>query len=86
MAQAWQYAITPGEEVKALLEAVDGNLMTLAEAVAEYTGEDCEETLTARSEERKMERELDIVPPKTVKAESKPASSGPVKTAGKAAA
>ena len=86
MAQAWQYAITPGEEVDALLKAVDGNLMTLAEAVAEHTGEDCEETLTERGREREIERELNIVPPQTTKLEMKSTPAPQKATAGKAAA
>lgn len=57
---AWSYAITPGEEVKANIEAVRHNQKTLADVVAENGG-DLEEVLDQREREMQMQRERDIV-------------------------
>lgn len=61
-APAWPYAITPGEEVKANIAAVDSNQRTLASVVAE-TGEDLEEVLEQRKREMELQRGYDILPP-----------------------
>ena len=59
---AWQYAITPGEELNALVNAVNENLMTKADAIASRGG-DLESVFKQRAAERKMERDMEIVPP-----------------------
>lgn len=61
--QAWPYSVAPGEEVDALLKAVDGNLLTKAKAEARYSGGKWNRTKRIRQAERKDERDLDIVPP-----------------------
>lgn len=58
----WGYAITPGEEVKAKILAVENNFTTLADILAEDQL-DLEEVLPQRAKERQLERELEIVPP-----------------------
>ena len=66
---AWSYAITPGEEVNANIEAVNNNQKTLAAVVAE-SGEDLEEVLAQRKIEVAMQRDAEILPPDIVKAEA----------------
>lgn len=65
--QAWPFSIAPGEEIGALLDAVDGNLTTKAEAVARYNGGKLKNVYADRSRECKSERELEIVPPQVQK-------------------
>jgi len=68
-APAWPYAITPGEEIKANIEAVDNNQRTLASVVAE-TGEDLEDVLEQRKREMQMQRDYDILPAETKTADA----------------
>jgi lambda family phage portal protein len=65
---AWSYALTPGEEIKANVDAVNNNQKTLAAVVAE-SGEDLEEVLDQREREMKMQRDKDILPPELAAAE-----------------
>lgn len=65
----WSYAITPGEEVNAVVTAIDNNLMTLADALAEGQ-QDLEEVVAQRAIEREMERQNNIVPSDMADAES----------------
>lgn len=60
-APAWPFAITPMEEIKAAIMAVDENIRTKASVCAEYGG-DLEEVFEQRRIEREMEREFDIDP------------------------
>lgn len=69
---AWPYAITPGEEIKANIEAVNNNQRTLASVVAE-TGEDLEEVIEQRAREMQLQRDADILPPAVLTAESQAA-------------
>lgn len=85
MAPAWEYAVNPGEEVTAYTNAVNENFMTRAQATAEYSGEDFEDTAVERGKEREIERQLKIVPPATAKLEMQPAAPA-AKPAGKVAA
>lgn len=62
--QAWAYSITPGEEINALLAAVDGNLIDKATAQAALNGGNWKHTKKLRAIERQDERDLDIVPPR----------------------
>ena len=73
---AWQYAITPGEELNALVNAVNENLMTKADAIASRGG-DLEHVFKQRQIERKAERDMDIVPPdvEQVEAQAQAATS-----------
>lgn len=57
----WAYVITPGEEIKAAVDAVDNNLRTKASVVGEF-GEDLEDVFAERKKERQMERDMDIEP------------------------
>lgn len=57
----WSYAINPAEETKARLMAVDGNLNTLANELAEDQL-DLEEVYAQRAIEREMERQSNIRP------------------------
>jgi lambda family phage portal protein len=66
----WSYAINPSEEVKARLMAVDGNLSTLANELAEDQM-DLEEVIAQRIIEREMERQGNIRPNSTADADSK---------------
>ena len=67
--EKWSYAITPGEEVKAIVTAIENNLMTQADALAE-SQQDLEEVYEQRKREREMERSLDIVPNNTAQVEN----------------
>lgn len=60
-APKWSYALTPGEEVDAKVTAIDNNLQTLADALAEDQL-DLEQVVTQRAKERQMERENGIEP------------------------
>lgn len=66
---AWSYAITPGEEIKATLTAIDGNLMTLEDALGE-TQQDLEEVVAQRIIEREMIRQGNIMPNDVAEAEA----------------
>lgn len=66
----WSYAINPAEEVKARLMAVDGNLSTLANELAEDQM-DLEEVIAQRIIEREMERQGNIRPNANADADSK---------------
>lgn len=63
----WSYAITPGEETGAIVTAIDNNLMTLSDALAEDQ-QDFEEVMERRKVERQAERDMDIVPNDVVQA------------------
>lgn len=65
----WSYAINPAEEVKARLMAVDGNLSTLANELAEDQM-DLEEVIAQRIIEREMERQGNIRPNANAEADS----------------
>lgn len=66
----WSYAINPAEETKARLMAVDGNLNTLANELAEDQL-DLEEVYAQRAIEREMERQSNIRPNSSAEADSK---------------
>lgn len=66
---AWSYALTPGEEIKANIDAVNNNQKTLAAVVAE-SGEDLEEVLEQRAKEMKLQRDGEILPPDVATAEA----------------
>lgn len=66
---AWPYAVTPGEEVKAKIAAVNNNLMTLEDAIGEDGG-DMEQRLLQRQKELKMQRDMNILPPDIQQAEA----------------
>jgi lambda family phage portal protein len=68
-APAWPFSITPGEEIKAAVLAVDENIRTKASVCAEYGG-DMEEVFEQRREERRKEKEFGIDP---ITSEIKPA-------------
>jgi capsid protein len=68
-APAWPFSITPGEEIKAAVLAVDENIRTKASVCAEYGG-DMEEVFEQRREERRKEKEYGIDP---ITSEIKPA-------------
>lgn len=68
-APAWSYAITPGEEIKANIDAVNNNQKTLAAVVAE-SGEDLEEVLAQRKLELEQQRSFEILPPDVSRAEA----------------
>lgn len=63
----WGYSITPGEEVNAKVTALENNLITLADALAEDQL-DYEEVLTQREFERTQERDKRITPPGLIQA------------------
>lgn len=65
----WSYALTPGEEVKARLMAVDGNLTTMAAELSEDQL-DLEEVYAQRAIEREMERKGNILPNSVAEAEA----------------
>jgi lambda family phage portal protein len=77
---AWPYAITPGEEIKANIEAVNNNQRTLASVIAE-TGEDMEDVLDQRAREMQLQRDRDILPPE-VKTVDVAAEAATAKAAG----
>lgn len=58
----WSYAITPGEEVRALREAVDGNLTTQEAATAQYSGMDSDEVIPQRGKELEAQRKANCLP------------------------
>jgi capsid protein len=59
--QRWSYALTPGEEIKAKVTAIENNLATVADTLAEDQ-QDLEVVFKQRAKERSMERENEIVP------------------------
>lgn len=61
MPPAWEYAINPGEEVKAKLAAINGNLATLADTLAEDQL-DYEEVMETRQEEVADQTKKKILP------------------------
>lgn len=65
----WSYAINPAEETKARLMAIDGNLSTLANELAEDQL-DLEEVMAQREVEREMERQKNIRPNASAEADS----------------
>lgn len=65
----WSYALTPGEEVNAIVTALDNNLTTLAKELSENQ-EDLEEVLAQRIIEREMERQGNIRPNAVAETES----------------
>lgn len=70
------YAITPGEEVNAKVTAIDNNLATLADTLAEDQL-DLEEVIPQRVKERQMERDGKIVPTAMAQAEAQTAAMSP---------
>lgn len=66
----WQYAITPGEEVRALKEAVDAMLTTQEAATAQYSGMDLDEVIPQRGKEMEAARQAGCLPPKDKLAEA----------------
>ena len=70
--QQWPFSISPLEEVTATLRAVDGNLTSKREAIARYNGGKWKKIVAERAEERRMEREQEIIPPDTEKIELLP--------------
>jgi lambda family phage portal protein len=67
-APKWSYSLTPGEEVSAKVMAIDNNLETLADVLAEDQY-DLEEVLAQRQKERATEREFNILPTKVTQVE-----------------
>lgn len=63
--RSWQW-VDPLKEIKALREAQEANIETLAGQVAETTGEDLETTLVQRAYEINLMRQLGILPPEKV--------------------
>jgi lambda family phage portal protein len=55
--------VDPLKEIKANILAIQHNISTLSATTAEMGGGDSESNLQQRASERKMERELDIIPP-----------------------
>lgn len=70
-APRWSYALTPSEEVNAIVTAIDNNLMTKADALSEMQL-DFEEVAEQRQFERTVEREKGIESNETMAAESTP--------------
>jgi lambda family phage portal protein len=66
----WSYAINPGEEVKALLAAVQGNLTTQEAATNQYSGMDLEEVIPQRGYELDEQRAAGCLPPDVQAAEA----------------
>lgn len=85
MAPAWGYAVNPVQEVQALVQARNENLITGSQATAEYSGEDYEATVEERAREREAEREADVVPPSLVQPVQSAKKDKPLKVAGKVA-
>lgn len=65
----WSYAITPGEEVRALKEAVDGNFISQEAATAQYSGADLDELIPQRGRELDSQRKANCLPLKEREAE-----------------
>ena len=66
----WSYAITPGEEVRALREAVDANLTTQEAATAQYSGMDSDEVIPQRGKEMEAQRKANCLPKENRQAEA----------------
>lgn len=64
-APRWSYALTPGEEIDAKVTAINNNMATLADVLAEDQ-QDLEQVIPQRAKERKMERENGISPNENV--------------------
>lgn len=64
----WGYSLTPGEEVAAKVMAIDNNLETLADVLAEDQY-DFEEVTAQRKIERQVERDFNILPTKVTQVE-----------------
>lgn len=62
MAPAWQYALNPGEEVGADVEAIDNNLTTLSDRLA-ARGRTLEDVIAVRRREVELLKEAGITPP-----------------------
>ena len=75
-APRFAYALTPGEEVNAKVTAIDNNLATLADSLAEDQ-QDLEVVIKQRSKECEMEREADIIPSQRLIAQSQSAAMQP---------
>ena len=75
----WSYAITPGEEIDAKVTAIDNNLTTLADTLAEDQ-QDLESVIPQRIKERQMERDGEIVPSGLAIADSQSAAMTPQKS------
>lgn len=57
----WPFVLTPREEIDAVVKAVEENLRTKADAIAEYGGW-IEDVFRQRAIERRQEKLLDIIP------------------------
>jgi lambda family phage portal protein len=75
-APRFSYALTPGEEINAKVTAIDNNLATLADSLAEDQ-QDLEVVIKQRSKECEMERESDIIPSQRLIAQSQSAAMQP---------
>jgi len=75
-APRFAYALTPGEEINAKVTAIDNNLATLADSLAEDQ-QDLEVVIKQRSKECEMEREGDIIPSQRLIAQSQSAAMQP---------
>lgn len=75
----WSYAITPGEEVKALLAAVDGNLTTQEAATSQFSGMDLDELIPQRGKELDAQRKANCLPlaEREAEAAAEAAAQGP---------
>lgn len=60
-APAWPFALTPGEEIKAKVDAINNNLITKASVIGEMGG-DREEVFEERRRECEDERQMGIEP------------------------
>ena len=72
-APRFAYALTPGEEINAKVTAIDNNLATLADSLAEDQ-QDLEVVMKQRSKECEMEREGEIMPSQRLIAQSQSAA------------
>lgn len=67
--QAWQFSISPGEEIEAKLKAVNGNITTKSQVAAEYNGGKWKRVSKLRMLEVKAEKAGEIVPPDVLQAQ-----------------
>ena len=77
-APRWNYALTPGEEIDAKVTAINNNMATLADVLAEDQ-QDLEVVIPQRAKERRLERESNIVPNENVIAGAQAANVKPAK-------
>lgn len=59
--QVWDYSVNPVQDINASILEIDANIRTLADVIAERTGGDLEETLAAREQEIKLQKQKQIL-------------------------